>query len=285
MLRNAMSWSAIASIALAAALTLPASGAGAFEETKYPDWSGQWGRVPDGGPPRYDTTKPLRAQQAPMKPEYRALHEASMKDQDAGGLGLDLAFRCIPQGMPRQMSGVSPMEFLISPTVTHILFELMSITTRRIYTDGRDWPKDVEPSYGGYAIGHWTDTRHSGRYDTLEVETRFLHGPRTWDQSGMPTASDDEGVITERIFLDPANPDIMHNEMTTMDNSLTRPWSATKNYRRLQKVTWAEDSCTEGNPHIVIGKEVYYTGADGALMPVKKDQPPPDLRHFNQTRK
>ena len=136
MLRNA-----IASMALAAALALPASGADAFDETKYPDWSGQWGRVPDGGPPRYDTTKPLRAQQAPMKPEYRALHEASMEDQDAGGVGLDLAVHCIPQGMPRQMSGVSPMEFLISPTVTHILFELMSITTRRIYTDGRDWPR------------------------------------------------------------------------------------------------------------------------------------------------
>jgi hypothetical protein len=220
-----------------------------------------------------------------MKPEYRALHEASMADQDAGGLGLDLAFRCIPQGMPRQMSGVSPMEFLISPTVTHVLFELMSITTRRIYTDGRDWPKDVEPSYGGYSIGHWSDARGSGRYDTLEVETRFLHGPRTWDQSGMPTASDDEGVIMERISLDPANPSIMHNQMTTMDNALTRPWSATKSYRRLEKINWAEDSCTEGNPHIVIGKEVYYTGADGALMPVKKNQPPPDLKHFNQTRK
>jgi hypothetical protein len=280
MLKNA-----IASIALAAALTLPAAGAWALDESKYPDWSGQWGRVPDGGPPRYDTTKPLRAQQAPMKPEYRTLHDASMADQDAGGLGLDLAFRCIPQGMPRQMSGVSPMEFLISPTVTHVLFELMSITTRRIYTDGRDWPKDVEPSYGGYSIGHWTDARGSGRYDTLEVETRFLRGPRTWDQSGMPTASDDEGVITERISLDPANPRIMHNEMTTVDNSLTRPWSATKSYRRLEKVNWAEDSCTEGNPHIVIGKEVYYTGADGALMPVKKNQSPPDLRHFNQTRK
>jgi len=28
-----------------------------------------------------------------------------------------------------------------------------------------------------------------------------------------------------------------------------------------------------------IGKEVYYTSADGLLMPAKKDQPPPDLRY------
>jgi hypothetical protein len=276
---------AIASVALAAALMMPLPRAWAFDESKYPDWSGQWSRVPDGGPPRYDTTKPLRAQQAPMKPEYRVLHEASMADQDAGGLGLDLAFRCIPQGMPRQMSGVSPMEFIISADVTHILFELMSITTRRIYTDGRSWPKDVEPSYGGYSIGSWIDARGSGRYDTLEIETRYLRGPRTWDQSGMPTASDNEGVIKERLYLDQANPNILHDEMTTIDNSLTQPWSAIKSYRRAQNVIWAEDSCSESNPHISIGKEVYFVGADGSLMPVKKNQPPPDLKYFNQTKK
>jgi hypothetical protein len=283
--RSAMLQNAIAAMALAVALAMSAPGARAFDETKYPDWSGQWSRVPDGGPPRYDTTKPLRAQQAPMKPDYRTLHEASMADQDAGGLGLDTAYRCIPQGMPRQMSGVSPMEFIISPQVTHVLFEVMSITTRRIYSDGRDWPKDVEPTFAGYSIGHWIDTKSSGRYDTLEIETRYLRGPRTWDQSGMPTADDNEGVIKERLYLDQANPDILHNEMTTMDNSLTRPWSAIKHYRRLQNVIWAEDSCSEGNPHIFIGKEVYFISADGALMPVKKGQRPPDLKYFNQTKK
>jgi hypothetical protein len=220
-----------------------------------------------------------------MKPEYLALHRASIADQDAGGLGLDLAYRCIPQGMPRQMSGVSPMEFIISPKITHILFELMSITTRRIYTDGRAWPKDIEPAFAGYSIGNWIDTQASGRYDTLEIETRFLRGPRTWDQSGLPTASDDEGVIKERLYLDKSNPEIMHNDMTTMDNSLTRPWSTIKNYRRVQNVIWSEDSCSEGNQHIVVGKEVYFVAADGSLMPVKKGQPPPDLKYFNQPRK
>jgi hypothetical protein len=274
----------VASVALAAALMMGAPAAWAFDESKYPDWSGQWSRVPDGGPPRYDTTKPLRSQQAPMKPEYRVAHEASMADQDAGGLGLDLAYRCIPQGMPRQMSGVSPMEFVVSPKVTHVLFEVMSITTRRIYTDGRDWPKNLEPTFAGYSIGNWIDSQGSGRYDTLEVETRFLRGPRTWDQSGMPTASDNEGVIKERLYLDKANPEIMHNEMTTVDNSLTRPWPAVKNYRRAQNVIWAEDSCSEDNPHVFIGKQVYFIAADGSLMPVKKNQPPPDLKYFNQTK-
>jgi len=30
----------------------------------------------------------------------------------------------------------------------------------------------------------------------------------------------------------------------------------------------------------VIGKESYYVSQDGLLMPVKKGQPPPDLRYF-----
>jgi len=33
------------------------------------------------------------------------------------------------------------------------------------------------------------------------------------------------------------------------------------------------------------GKENYLLSADGYLMPVKKDQPPPDLRYFNQPKK
>jgi hypothetical protein len=41
----------------------------------------------------------------------------------------------------------------------------------------------------------------------------------------------------------------------------------------------------EANPHVRIGKENYMMSADGHLMPAKKDQPPPDLRYFNQARK
>jgi hypothetical protein len=31
---------------------------------------------------------------------------------------------------------------------------------------------------------------------------------------------------------------------------------------------------------VKIGKEQYFLGADGFLMPTRKDQPPPDLRKF-----
>src|SRR5437868_5400785 len=69
----------------------------------YPDLSGQWSRA-ESGPPRYDYTKAFpRGQQELLTDEYRAIHDASLADQAAGGQGLDPGARCIPMGMPRQM--------------------------------------------------------------------------------------------------------------------------------------------------------------------------------------
>jgi hypothetical protein len=268
---------AIAACALAAALT--SNVAAAHDESKYPDWSGQWFRT-YGGNPRYDQTKPIRKQEAPLKPEYQARFEASMKDQDEGGQGLDRGYSCLPQGMPRMMSGVSRFEFVFLPDVTRVLFERTEFPPRRIYTDGRGWPKTEETWFTGYSIGKWLDTDGDGRFDTLEVETRHLRGPRVWDQSGMPMSDDNDTVIQERISLDKKDPNNLRVEMTTTDGSLTRPWSVTKVFRRITNVWWTEDNCPEGQAWVTIGKEVYYLSSDDTIMPAKKDQPPPDLKYF-----
>ncbi len=271
-------------VALATAL-LPTFGrAQAFDESKYPDWSGQWVKVPDGGPPRYDPSKPDgRGQQAPLKEPYRRMHEASMADQAAGGQGLYISsVKCIPMGMPFEMSIVFPFEFVITEKTTFILYEIMTSQPRRIYTDGRDWPKDQDPLFTGYSIGKWIDTTGSGRYDTLEVETRDLRVPRLFDQTGISFAEDGQAVIKERFFTDKANPKIVHDEITTIDNALTRPWTVLKSYQRMPRVTWTENNCTEGNDNIAIGNEVYLMSGDGRLMPIKKGEPPPDLSYFKQ---
>jgi hypothetical protein len=178
--------------------SLTVAPAPAQDKTKFPDWSGQWSRVPDGGVPRYDPSKPIRRQEALLKPEYQARHEASMRDQDAGGFGLDTNYACFPSTMPRTMSGISRMEFLFAPNVTHILFEHMTFAPRRIYTDGRDWPKDHEPTFLGY---------------------------------------------------------------------------------------WVDNTCTEANPYVTLEGQTYFLSAEGKLMPLRKDQPPPDLKYFNQAKK
>jgi len=274
-------------VALAMALLMTGAGVQAHDESKYPDWSGQWVKAPDGGPPRYDPSKPDgRGQQAPLKEPYRRMHEASMADQATGGQGLYISsVKCIPMGMPFQMSIVFPFELVITDKTTFILYEIMTSQTRRIYTDGRDWPKNADPTFTGYSIGKWIDEKGAGRYDVLEVETRDLRVPRIFDQTGIPFHEDGQAVIKERIYLDKANPNVLHDEITTTDNALTRPWTVMKSYARLQKVIWSENNCTEGNDNIAIGNEVYLLSGDGRLMPIKKNQPPPDLGYFNQTQK
>jgi hypothetical protein len=39
---------------------------------------------------------------------------------------------------------------------------------------------------------------------------------------------------------------------------------------------------TSDNELIKIGKETYYRGGDGNLLPTRKGQPPPDLRYIKQ---
>jgi hypothetical protein len=273
----------IAAIALAAALTLTTTGAKAFDESKYPDFMGQWKR-PQGISNQWDPSKPVTKQDAPLTPEYQAIFEANLKDQAAGGQGTDPTYTCIPDGMPRAMNVIFPMEIIIQPNVTHIIIEYLSML-RRIYTDGRDWPPDEEPSFMGYSIGKWIDEDGDGRYDVLEVETRDLKGPRAFDASGIPFASDNQTTVKERLYLDKANRNILHDEITTFDHALTHPWTVIKSYDRVSNPIWVEAECAEGNQLVRIGTEVYMLSADGLLMPAKKDQSPPDLKYFKQSRK
>jgi hypothetical protein len=267
---------------IASAILVWASAASAQDAAKYPDWSGQWIRV-ESGPPRYDHSKPAGlGQEAPLNAEYQAVYEASLADQKVGGQGLDPGQKCIPMGMPRQMSGFFPFQFVVTPGATFMLFEYSTYTTRRIFTDGRAWPTEIEPTFAGYSIGKWIDENHDGRYNALEIETRGFMGPRVYDGSGTPMHGDNETVIKERIYVDKSDPKILRDEMTTYDHALTHPWTVMKSYRRLPNEIWTENSCALGNDHVYIGKDDYLLSGDGFLMPVRKNQAPPDLRYFKR---
>src|SRR5215510_3505399 len=271
----------IAMAVLSAALFAPNGGA-AFDESKYPDWKGQWRRA-ETGPPRYDTSKPVNKQEAPLTEEYQAIYAASIADQAAGGQGGDPTYTCIAPGMPRIMNVYDPMEIVITPETTYILIQHVH-DSRRIFTDGRDFPANVEPAFAGYSIGKWIDTDGDGRYDLLEVETRNLRGPRSYDASGLPLHRDNKSVFKERIYLDKANPNLLHDDITVIDNGLTRPWTVMKTYRRNPnpRPLWVEYICAEGQQLVRIGNENYMLSGDGLLMPTRKGQAPPDLRYFSR---
>ncbi len=275
--------SSIGAIALSAALLTTMAWAQVSNQSADPDLNGQWSRAHPRS--QWDPSKPRGLQQqAPLTAEYQAIFEANLADLHAGNLGADPQVYCFPSGMPRMMIAYEPMEIMISPETTYVRVDHLS-DFRRIYTDGRAWPAQIKPSFDGYSIGKWIGADGHGRYDALEVETRGLKGPRTFDADGLPLHKDNRTVVKERISLDKANRDILHDEITTIDDALTRPWSVTRDYNREHHPVWPEYLCAEANNHILIGKEFYFRSGDGYLMPTYKNQPPPDLRYFEQPRK
>jgi len=282
----------IGATAFVAGLLMTIASAAAYDESKYPDFNGQWRRAERVRSDRigaaFDPSKPFgREERPPLTPEYQAIYEANLADMEQGGQGIDPTFTCLSPGMPRVMIPYQGMEFVVTPRVTYILFQRDWDFNRHIYTDGRDFPASMalEPRYLGYSIGKWLDTDGDGRYDTLEVETHGMKGPRVYDASGIPLHADNETIVQERIYLDKADPNLMHDDITTIDHALTRPWVVKQAYRRAvsDKPIWfPHEVCGEGNNHVGIGKENYFLSGDGYLMPTKKDQPPPDLRYFKK---
>jgi hypothetical protein len=256
--------------------------ASAQDMSKYPDWSGIW-RGDHGF--QWDPTKrPGLPQQAPLTPEYQKIFEDSLKGQEDGSQGNNVRFTCMPSGMPRTMTVLFQIEFIITPATTYMVFSTNN-PVRRIYTDGRDWPKDDEPSFTGYSLGKWLDTDGDGKFDTLEVETRNIKGHRTYESTGLPLHEDNETVVKERIYFDKARDPIMA-EVTTIDHALTRPWTVIKPYMREKAgVPWIDLICNENNPHVLIGGQNYFLSYDGYLMPARKNQEPPDLRYFTPARR
>jgi hypothetical protein len=283
--------SSVRAIAHVLALLVTIGGAQAFDQSKYPDLKGQWERFIVkglGGTPSLDQTKSSgRGQQAPLTPEYQAIHEASIADIAAGGQGntVDHA-RCIAAGMPFMMVAFRPLEFVVTPETTYIVIADFD-PVRRIFTDGRNWPKEIRPTFAGYSIGKWIDEDGDGKYDVLEIETRGFKGRRIYDTSGLPLHDDNQSIFKERIYLDKNDPNILHDEITVIDNALTRPWTVDKRYIRNPdpQAEWPEFNCPEYNSLVFIGGETYYLSADDLLMPTKKGQAPPDLQYFGQPKK
>src|SRR5438876_10079034 len=227
---------AMNAVALAVMLCAVPCGAWAFDDAMYPDLSGQWIglRMPScRGQPSFDPVKCWgTTQDAPLTPEYQAIFKANIEDQKAGGQGTNATSTCLAPGMPMVMNAHSPMEIIVLPETTYIRVDHIRDTRRRIYTDGRDWPAEFEPTFDGYSIGKWIDTDGDGKYDLLEVETRGFKGPRSYEASGIELHDDGETVIKERISLDKTDKDVLLDEITTVDNALTRPWAVIQKYQR-----------------------------------------------------
>ena len=108
---------------------------------------------------------------------------------------------CLMHGMPATMTVFqTPMEIIVLPETTYIVTSDTHDSVRRIFTDGRNWPGEIEPALLGYSIGQWIDEDGDGRYDVLEIETRGFKGPRAFDHSGIPLHADNQTIIKECLL-------------------------------------------------------------------------------------
>jgi hypothetical protein len=267
--------------AVVAALCISPAAGGAEDSRsldKYPDLRGQWERA---FVPRWTVGQ----EKAPLTPEYQKVYEANLADMASGGPGNVPSWYCLPQGMPMMMNAYDPMEVVVTPETTYVLISHVNDSYRRIYTDGRDWPgADTAPTFAGYSIGKWLDEDGDGKYDVLEVETRYLRAPRTYDAQGIPFHADNQTVIKERIWLDKADRNVLHDDITSYDHALTQPWTKSRTYKRASnpKPVWLEEVCAADNAMVKIGGDAYFLSHEGYLMPVRKDQAPPDTRYFKK---
>jgi hypothetical protein len=89
--------SAISLCTLIEMLYASSTGAPALDESKYPDWKGQWARAygAEGAP--WGPRRPRGlGRQPPLIPEHQALFEADLQQVAAGVKASDATTRCIP---------------------------------------------------------------------------------------------------------------------------------------------------------------------------------------------
>ena len=89
--------------------------------------------------------------------------------------------------MPRIMTAVYPTEIVVETKITYILSEY--VMPRRVYTDGRDWPQEIEPAFAGYSIGKWIDEDGDGRHRQGELFSQRRRLPDAVEERPAPAGS------------------------------------------------------------------------------------------------
>jgi hypothetical protein len=203
--------------------------AGAASLGSLPDWAGIWTfdfPTPGGPKPEEPSLTPASAA------ELKVLEDAEAKNEEPATESAN----CLPPGMPTIMFQPYDVEFLFTPGRVTIIQEAY-MQVRRVFTDGRGHPADLDPTFNGHSIGHWEG-------DTLVIDTaglghrtplgfnRLQHGPMLH--------------VVERISL--TAPDKMEDRMTLTDpDVLAKPWHLVRTYTRHRDLDQLEFICEENN--------------------------------------
>jgi hypothetical protein len=200
-------------------LTYPTTGVPRTPEGK-PNLSAPAPKTPDGKPdlsgvwitrPGYTTNiaKDLKPGEVPFQPWAEALYKHRVGNEGKE----DPQAYCVLSGVPRENVVPYPFKILNSKGEIVILYEALH-SYRQIFMDGRPLPKDPNPAWMGYSIGHWDA-------DTLVVQSSGFVENNWLDNGGHPGT---EALrLTERFH----RVDFGHIDLElTIDDSkaYTKPW-------------------------------------------------------------
>lgn len=208
-----------------------------------PDLSGYWN--PAGGMGQnlryiHNVAEDLAYEE--VLPWAESLSQQRVRDQRKDAPLTD----CLPMGIPWHAS-FNAMRLVQTPKLIVLTYQANNNNpSRTIYLDGRDIPKDPEPTWHGYSVGRWEG-------DTLVVTTTGFND-RTWlDTAGHPQT--ESLRITERM----RRRDFGHMdfEYTVEDpKAFTRPITIRIDRQLAPDEDLREDVCVELNKsagHLVGG--------------------------------
>jgi hypothetical protein len=135
-----------------------------------PDLSGMW-RVTLGA--GYVANVAADLKPGEIQPWAQALYQ-----RRAENLGIEdpWTVKCLPLG-PRHITNGGLARIIQTPGLIAILYE--DLAYRQIHMDGRALPKDPDPSYMGYSVGHWEG-------DALVVDSIGFKDVTWLDMGGHP---------------------------------------------------------------------------------------------------
>jgi hypothetical protein len=173
-----------------------------------PDLSGVWNGP---GPGSYDRNIARDLKPADIQPWAEAIYQQRVRDMGKNAPRAN----CLPDPFVYYHM-VDVARFAQRPGVIVVLYQGTTNSVHRtIFTDGRPLPKDANPTWMGYSVGHWDG-------DTLVVETAGFNDRGWLDIEGHPHT---EALrITERF----RRRDFGHMDLeVTIDDpkTFTRPFS------------------------------------------------------------
>jgi hypothetical protein len=197
-----------------------------------PDLSGLWTKIS----PKYGRNIAADLKSGEVKPWAEDLVQ-----QRHENLGKDyMNVLCVPLGPGYSTAGDSTGSEMVKivQTPTLILMLNPDLTYRQIYMDGRPLETAPNPSWMGYAVGHWDG-------DTLVVES-FGFNDRTWlDHDGHPHT---EALRMTERYRRP-NLGNLENEVTFSDpGAYARPWTVKVRAELAADTEMIEWVCNENGP-------------------------------------